>query len=163
MHVESGAVLHKQFDPNQWCRPLLWLQARLAHQRGPFGNLSGHIGRKLRRMLPSSREDLRLPRQEGSVPNLTAHLTQCPLLAMPCSKRKRYTITPSVSARNVGRAGYWTAPYVDAVGGAFEEGVTSAETVPGGVAVATGVSFLSCLLADLPTGLSSAWTGLGAN
>ena len=65
MHVESGAVLHKQFDPNEWDRPLLWLQARLAHQRGPFGNLSGHIGRKLRRMLPSSRGDLRLPSQEG--------------------------------------------------------------------------------------------------
>jgi hypothetical protein len=69
-------------------------------------------------------------------------------------------------------AGYWTAPYVcDAAGGAFEEEVvtseelvTSAETPPRGFPAETGLSFLSCLLAAwAPTGLSSAWTGLGVN
>src|SRR5262249_49686855 len=68
---------------------------------------------------------------------------------------------PEVLGR--GTAGYWTAPYVDArVGTGSGEVVTSAGTAPLEFAAAIGVSLFSCcLLAELPTRVSSAWTGLG--
>ena len=69
----------------------------------------------------------------------------------------------SLDAILEGGLAYWTAPYSGAGGVAFEEFVTSAATAPRGLAAATGVSFFSCFLAETPTGLSSAWTGLGVN
>ena len=55
----------------------------------------------------------------------------------------------SLDAILEGGLAYWTAPYSGAGGVAFEEVVTSAATAPRGLAAATGVSFFSCLLAEL--------------